>query len=170
MHALPGDLAHRTWDLLQGQLHDGHERSLDGGSFRSIEATGQCQSRGDALMEVLFVFGQELLKAGESISLDELNRARAQYRAGLIMSAESASSRASQIARQLLLFGRPIGKDELMERLSALTVGRLTDLSGRLFSTTPTVAAVGPVSTLASYDKIRDALPRAEADLRKVAV
>ena len=36
------------------------------------------------------------------------------------------SSRASQIARQLLLFGRPIAKEELMERLSALTVERLT--------------------------------------------
>ena len=137
----------------------------DTGIFGVHSATGQSD-----IAELVPVIIQELLKAGESISLDELNRARAQYRAGLIMSAESASSRASQIARQLLLFGRPIGKDELMERLSALTVGRLTDLSGRLFSTTPTVAAVGPVSTLASYDKIRDALPRAEADLRKVAV
>ena len=72
------------------------------------------------------VIVDELQKAGESIAQEELNRARAQYRAGLIMSAESASSRASQIARQLLLFGRPIAKEELMERLSALTVERLT--------------------------------------------
>ena len=67
----------------------------------------------------------ELQKAGESIAQEELDRARAQYRAGLVMSAESAASRASQIARQLLLFGRPIAKEELMERLSALTVERL---------------------------------------------
>ena len=105
------------------------------------------------------VIVDELQKAGESIAQEELDRARAQYRAGLIMSAESASSRASQIARQLLLFGRPIAKEELMERLSALTVERLTDLSARLFSTTPTIAAVGPVGTLAPYEAIRDALP-----------
>ena len=80
------------------------------------------------------------------------------------MSGESASSRASQIARQLLLFGRPIAKEELMERLSALTVERLTDLSSRLFSTTPTIAAVGPVGTLAPYEAIRDALPRSESE------
>ena len=76
------------------------------------------------------------------------------------MSAESCASRASQIARQLLLFGRPIAKEELMERLSALTVERLTDLSARLFSTTPTVAAVGPVGTLAPYEAIRDVAAR----------
>ena len=46
-----------------------------------------------------------------------------------------------------------------MERLSALTVERLTDLSSRLFSTKPTVTAVGPVGTLAPYEAIRDALP-----------
>ena len=50
-----------------------------------------------------------------------------------------------------------------MERLSALTIERLTDLSGRLFSSKPTVTAVGPVGTLASYETIRDALPRQNA-------
>ena len=94
-----------------------------------------------------------------SINQSELNRARAQYRAGLIMSAESAASRASQIARQLLLFGRPIDKEELMTRLDALTVERLTDLSARLFSTRPTVAAIGPIGTLAAYERIADLLP-----------
>ena len=102
----------------------------------------------------------------------ELDRARAQYRAGLIMSAESAASRASQIARQLLLFGRPIAKEELMERLSALTVERLTDLSGApvLHHGRP-LAAVGPIGTLASYETIRDALPGLDAAAaRKLAV
>ena len=137
----------------------------DTGIFGVHAATGQSDIA--ALVPVII---DELQKAGESISQGELDRARAQYRAGLIMSAESASSRASQIARQLLLFGRPIAKEELMERLSALTVERLTDLSARLFSTKPTIAAVGPVGTLAPYEAIRDALPRTEATLRKLAV
>ena len=137
----------------------------DTGIFGVHAATGN----GD-IAELVPVVINELQKVGESISQAELDRARAQYRAGLIMSAESCSSRASQIARQLLLFGRPVAKEELMERLSALTVTRLTDLSGRLFSTTPTVAAVGPVGTLASYESIRDMLPGSEPGLRKRAV
>jgi predicted Zn-dependent peptidase len=111
-----------------------------------------------------------LQKTGDSIDQSELDRARAQYRAGLIMSAESCASRASQIARQLLLFGRPIGKDELMDRLNALTVERLTDLSSRLFASIPTVTGVGPVGTLAPYESIRDSLVGTTPLPRKLAV
>jgi len=57
----------------------------------------------------------------------------------------------------------------LVERLSALTVERLTDLSARLFSSKPTVTAVGPVGTLASYEAIRDALPQV-GTLRRVVL
>lgn len=137
----------------------------DTGIFGIHAATGQSD-----IAELLPVIIGELQKAGESILQEELDRARAQYRAGLIMSAESCSSRASQIARQLLLFGRPIAKEELMERLQALTVERLTDLSARLFSTRPTITAVGPVGTLAPYEAILDSLPGTQATARKLAV
>ncbi len=138
----------------------------DTGIFGVHAATGQSD-----ISELVPVIISELQKAGEVITQEELNRARAQYRAGLVMSAESAASRASQIARQLLLFGRPIPKEELVERLSALTVERLTDLSSRLFSGKPTVTAVGPVGTLASYEAIRDALPgQQNPAARKLAV
>ncbi len=137
----------------------------DTGIFGIHAATGP----GDIARLVPVIVG-ELQRTGKSIAQEELDRARAQYRAGLVMSAESAASRASQIARQLLLFGRPIDKDELVERLANLTVERLTDLSSRLFSTTPTVAAVGPVGTLAPYEAIRDALPTADIAARSLAI
>ncbi|MBA3446709.1 MAG: insulinase family protein, partial [Pseudaminobacter sp.] len=125
----------------------------DTGIFGVHAATGQSD-----IAELVPVIITELQRTGERILQEELERARAQYRAGLIMSAESPASRASQIARQLLLFGRPIGKDELMERLSALTIERLTDLSARLFSAKPTVTAVGPIGSLAPYEAVRDLL------------
>ena len=137
----------------------------DTGVFGIHAATGQSD-----IAKLIQVILGELRRAGEGIDQEELNRARAQYRAGLVMSAESAASRASQIARQLLLFGRPIGMDELIERLSNLTIERLTDLSARLFATTPTVTAVGPVGTLAPYEAIREALPSTTVAARKLAV
>lgn len=136
----------------------------DTGIFGVHAATGQTD-----IASLVPVIIQELERASESISQEELDRARAQYRAGLIMSAESASSRASQIARQILLFGRPIAKEELMERLGALTIERLTDLSGRLFSTKPTVTAVGPIGTLPHYEAISDALPKSAGSIQKLA-
>ena len=137
----------------------------DTGIFGVHAATGQSD-----IAELVPVIISELQKSGDEILQEELDRARAQYRAGLIMSAESPASRASQIARQMLLFGRPIGKDELMERLSALTIERLRDLSSRLFSTKPTVTAVGPVGTLAPYEAIREALTGSDPGIRKLAV
>jgi predicted Zn-dependent peptidase len=137
----------------------------DTGVFGVHAATGRSD-----IAELVPVLIQELQRAGEDISLEELNRARAQYRAGLMMSRESAASRAAQIARQLLLFGRPIDTDELVDRLSKLTIERLTDLSSRLFSTRPTIAAVGPVGMLPAFETINDSLLGIAPAARKLAV
>jgi len=98
----------------------------------------------------------ELSRAAFDIEQSELDRARAQFRASLLMSGESAPSRAGQIARQILLFGRPIPNEELLLRLDNLTVARLRDLAGRIFvASAPTVSAVGPVDMLMDMDDIR---------------
>jgi len=137
----------------------------DTGVFGVHAATGR-----EDIAELVPVIVDELRRAGQDITQEELNRARAQYRAGLLMSHESASSRASQIARQMLLFGRPIGTEELVDRLSKLTVDRLTDLSQRLFSTKPTLAAVGPVGALPAFETISDSLAGYAPAPRKLAV
>ena len=135
------------------------------GVFGIRAATGK-----EDIEELVPVLLGELQKTGDFIHMDELNRARAQYRAGLMMSSESAASRASQIARQIMLFGRPVSKEELMERLSGITIERLTDLSSRLFSTKPTIAAVGPVGTLAGFEDISGMLSAPPFAMRKLAV
>jgi len=137
----------------------------DTGVFGVHAATGQSD-----LGELMPVILGELQKAGEKIEQAELDRARAQSRAGLMMSRESPASRASQIARQLLLYGRPIETEELMDRLAGITVERLADLSNRLFSSKPTVAAIGPVGSLAPFEAIRDTLITPGPTLRKLAV
>lgn len=137
----------------------------DTGVFGIHAATGK-----EDIARLVPVVVGELRRAGEDITQEELNRARAQYRAGLMMSHESAASRASQIARQMLLFGRPITTEELVDRLSKLTVERLTDLSSRLFSTRPTVAAIGPVSALPAFEAIGDSLSGLAPAQHKLAV
>jgi predicted Zn-dependent peptidase len=93
------------------------------------------------------------------IEQQEIDRARAQIRAQLLMGQESPAARAGQIARQMMLYGRPIPNEELMERLSGITIERLTDLAGRLFfDTTPTLSAIGPLEKLAPMDDILGAL------------
>ncbi len=137
----------------------------DTGIFGVHAATGK-----EDIAELVTVILSELQKAGDMIGQEELDRARAQYRAGLVMSRESAASRASQIARQLLLFGRPISLEELVDRLSKLTVDRVSDLAHRMFSTMPTVAAVGPVGQLPAFESVRDMLTGPDRAARKLAV
>lgn len=109
--------------------------------------------------ELIPVVLEEFKKAGQSINQEELDRARAQINAGLMMSLESPASRAGQIARQILLYGRPISNSELMDRLNALTVDRLSDLAMRLFTeNTPSIAAIGPVSHVPGQAEIAEIL------------
>ncbi|WP_193176168.1 M16 family metallopeptidase [Oricola nitratireducens] len=111
------------------------------------------------LDELVHLVLAELRRAAEDIDTPELERARAQFRASLLMSGESAPSRAGQIARQILLFGRPIPNEELLDRLDKLTVERLRGLAGRLFtSSAPTVSAIGPVDRLMDIDTMRTEL------------
>ena len=126
----------------------------DTGIFGIHAATG-----GENLPELMPVVIDELRKSSEEIHQSEIDRARAQIRAQLLMGQESPAARAGQIARQMMLYGRPISNTELMERLSGITTERLTDLAGRLFfNTVPTLSAIGPVDELASMDEIAQLL------------
>lgn len=126
----------------------------DSGLFGVHAATGA-----DDLSELVPVILSELAKAADGVEEQEINRSRAQVRSGLLMAQESPAARASQIARQMLLFGRPVSNVELMERLANLTPKRLSDLAGRLFFDTPiTVSAIGPVDKLLSINDMAQTL------------
>jgi predicted Zn-dependent peptidase len=126
----------------------------DTGIFGIHAATG-----GENLPELLPVIVDELKKSSEFIKQEEIDRARAQIRAQLLMGQESPAARAGQIARQMMLYGRPIPNNELMQRLADITTTRLTDLAGRLFfNTVPTLSAIGPLEALAPLGDIVHAL------------
>ncbi|ARO29022.1 Zn-dependent peptidase M16 family protein [Rhizobium sp. NXC14] len=122
----------------------------DTGIFGIHAATG-----GENLPELVPVIIDELHKSANDIHQKEIERARAQIRAQLLMGQESPAARAGQIARQMMLYGRPISNPEMMERLEGITIERLTDLAGRLFyDTVPTLSAIGPLEQLAPMEDI----------------
>ncbi|MBB4064457.1 putative Zn-dependent peptidase [Gellertiella hungarica] len=122
----------------------------DTGIFGIHAATG-----GENLPELVPVIIDELKKSSERIDQQEIERARAQIRAQLLMGQESPAARAGQIARQMMLYGRIIPNNEMMERLAGITTERLTDLAGRLFfDTVPTLSAIGPLEQLDPLEKI----------------
>jgi predicted Zn-dependent peptidase len=131
-----------------------HWAFSDTGLFGINAATGSDDL--DKLMPVLL---DELKRTADDIADEEADRARAQIRSGLMMGMESPAIRAGTIARQLLLFGRVIPNEELMERLEAISAERLRDLAGRLFiESAPTIAAVGDITKVPEQHAIADAL------------
>jgi len=126
----------------------------DTGIFGIHAATG-----GENLPELVPVIIDELHKSADNIDQKEIERARAQIRAQLLMGQESPAARAGQVARQMMLYGRPISNPEMMERLEGITIERLTDLAGRLFyDTVPTLSAIGPLEQLAPMEDITASL------------
>jgi predicted Zn-dependent peptidase len=96
-----------------------------------------------------------MLSMTEKVDEPELQRAKAQLKAGLVMSLESASGRADQIARQFLAFGKVPEISDLVSRIERLTRDDIRNLAGEiLISTRPAISAVGSLKYLAMQELI----------------
>ena len=122
---------------------------VDGGLFGIYAGAGDTH-----VGELVPVICGEIVKIAEAVREDELDRARAQLKAALLMSLESPSARCEQIGRQMLIFGRPIPPAEIIERIEAVDGDAITRTTRRLIeSGQPTITALGPVAGVEPYDK-----------------
>ena len=122
----------------------------DSGIFGVAASTGEEQ-----VTELLPVVLDELRRATEQISDEEVVRVRNQIRAGLLMSLESPSSRAGQLARQQILWGRPIPLQETVERINRITADRVKQVARQIFEAGKvSLAGIGPVAKLPDYQTI----------------
>ncbi|GHA30563.1 peptidase M16 [Devosia pacifica] len=133
-----------------------HWAFADSGIFGVAAATGQ-----DEVNELMPVLIDELRRAAESITDEEVMRVRNQIRAGLLMSLESPSARAGQLARQQILWGRPIALQETVDRISRITADRVKEIAQAIFTTgTVSLAGIGPIDHLPDTATIGERLRR----------
>ncbi len=131
-----------------------HQPYVDSGIFAIHAATGE--SHVDALMPVIL---GEMEKAAHDLRENEIARAKAQARAGLLMALESPTARAGQLARQMLIYGRPVPLEEQVALVDAVTVDSVRRLADVIFtSSTPTLAAIGPIGKLIAHDRLAERL------------
>lgn len=127
-----------------------HWAFADSGIFGVAASTGE-----EEVTDLVPVILDELRKATESISDEEVIRVRNQIRAGLLMSLESPSSRAGQLARQQILWGRPIPLQETTERINRITPNRVKEVARQIFDAGKvSLAGIGPVANLPDYRDI----------------
>jgi len=110
----------------------------------------------DMAGELVELIAREVKSMAETATSAEVDRARAQLKAGLLMSLESTSARAEQLGRQMLIFGRPVGLEEMVEKVEAVDVVAIRHVGERLLGTGPaTLASVGPAGSLPDYPAIQ---------------
>lgn len=98
-----------------------------------------------------------LRQAAEDVSEVEVARARAQMKVGLLASLESPGGKLEQMARQVLIFGRAIPREELAARLDAVTLEDVRAAGRSLLGHQPTIAAIGPIQGLPAAKRLRQA-------------
>ena len=124
---------------------------VDTGLFGVYAGTGEAE-----VTELLPVIADELAKPVKGVDEEEVARARAQHKAGTLMSLESSSSRVEQLARQLLIFGRPIPLDEVVAKIDEVDASAIKRVAERVVSSSaPSLAAIGPLSRLETYDRLK---------------
>jgi len=122
----------------------------DGGLFGVYAGTAP-----ESLGELVPVICDEMAKLAEAVEEEEVLRARAQLKAGLLMSMESSISRIEQLGRQMHIHGRPLDAADIIAKVDAVDAAAVRRACQHLMAcSAPAVAAVGPVAGLDSYDKI----------------
>jgi predicted Zn-dependent peptidase len=113
--------------------------------------------------ELMRVVVDEIVTAADTITEAEIARAKAQMKAGMLMALESSGARAEQLARQIIVHGRPVPMDEIVAKIDAVTVESTREAGRTLIARSrPAVAALGP-SGLDSAAAIADRLTQKAA-------
>jgi predicted Zn-dependent peptidase len=114
--------------------------------------------------EMMEVIVDVINDAVETLTEAEIARAKAQMKAGLLMALESCSSRAEQLARHILAYGRPQTVEELVARIDAVSVESTRDAArGLLSRSRPAVVALGSGRGLDTAVSFAEGLTRSRA-------
>ena len=119
----------------------------DGGLLGIYAGTGEAEAA-----ELIPVICDEMVKLTQDIEESEVERAKTQLKASILMGRESTGACCEQLAQQLLTWGRPIPPEEMLEKIAAVDLASLGRLAGRLVASRPCFAALGPLGRVESFD------------------
>ena len=112
----------------------------------------------DQVSQLVPVVCDELVKATDSLTNEEIERSRIQLKAGLMMGLESTTARCEHLAQQILNFGKLISIQEIVAKIDAVNKDDLYRVAQEIFSSPLTFAALGPVSQIEAFEKTQDRL------------
>ena len=106
----------------------------------------------------MYVLADELVKAQDGFSKEEIERAQNQLKAQLLMKLESTSARCERNAKQVLDKNKVSSVEESVAEINAVTNDSLQEVLGILLKSEPTLIGVGPVEKMPHVEQIRERL------------
>ena len=134
-------------------IHSFQSSYSDSGLFGIYAATGEAD-----LGELIPVVCDEFVRACEAVNEEEVARARAQIKAGMLMQLESTSARCERLARQLLVFGRIVPLAEVIAKIDAVDARAAAGAAKRIRASWPVLAALGPIAQLEGFERVSERL------------
>jgi predicted Zn-dependent peptidase len=112
--------------------------------------TLSCAADRDRAVESMHLAREVLAAAVESLTDAEIQRARAQMEAGLLMGLESPQGRADHMARSIEVFGRILSLEELLGQVRSIDAAAARQAGASLLDGRAAVASVGAQRALAA--------------------
>jgi predicted Zn-dependent peptidase len=131
-------------------IHSFAHSYRDGGLFGIYAGTGE-----DDAGELVPVLCDETMGLADGLTPVELARAKAQMKAGLLMSLESTGARCEQMAQHMLIHGTPFDPADLVRHIEAVDNAAIARVVAHWRTAPPTLAALGPVGQLEDFERLR---------------
>lgn len=130
-----------------------HSAYMDDGQFGIYAGTGS-----DEIAEVIPVVCEEVQKLAGTLTDEELTRAKAQLKSTMLMGRESMMARADQQAKHLFYYKGAYDVESVIQEIDAVKVSSVQKIAQHIFSSRPTLAALGPLEKLEEYEHISERL------------
>lgn len=121
----------------------------DSGMMTIYAGTG-----GEQLGELAEVTIDELKRSADDLSEVEVERARVQMKASMLMGLESPSSRCERLARMLSIWGRVPSLEETVQKIEQVDLQGTKDYAAQMLEGAPALVLYGPVDGAPEFDAL----------------
>ena len=111
----------------------------------------------DQVGELATITIDEMKRAAEDMSAEEVARARAQMKAGMLMGLESPSNRAERLARLVQIWGRVPPLEETVAKIDAVSTADVRAFAEKMAVQAPAALALyGPVGSAPTLEQLQE--------------
>ncbi|MFK7751898.1 MAG: M16 family metallopeptidase [Sedimentitalea sp.] len=112
---------------------------------------------GHQIAELAEITIDEMKRAADDMSPEEVARARAQMKAGMLMGLESPSNRAERLARLVQIWDKVPSLEDTISRIDAVTTGDVREFAQTIALNAPAALALyGPIDTAPTLAQLQE--------------